>query len=633
MDFLEMYNYPYMSDTNFLDLLHLQRQRTLMSKIIVLDWQERHVGEVQGLVVDGSLSADANSTVRRTCSLTMVVNEDTVDITGMTGLVGLNRKIKIFVGVRNDIQGYKEKYGDIIWFPMGIFVMTQSSIRHDVSSNTISLSVQDKMCLLNGEVSGVLQNPVDFAKYEQIGEDGERESHYNQLYDIIRTAVIQFGQEDPSKVIISDLPLEVRKSMTYTGTKDIFVDTVTGQHYNTDAPGRTRVKKGENFGFKMEPFTVPSKELMKQAGDTITSVLDDLVGILGNYEYFYDIEGNFVFQEIKNYLNTANKPYYELENGDYAANFSDNGLFYSFIDKENVASYANNPDWSNIKNDFVVWGTSEGDDNTSYPISYHVAIDDVPYNQEYYDNGTPVPWQQTILNYESNNGRYQSPYYQELIAKWPRTEYNKQTNQWVYDNDTKEWNENSAYYLDLISTNSEVGKYSVSNIGRRTKVVVDENVKLMYPPIVKDMRIVFQDDFVNQTVSIPTIVIDEQGNEQVKVMVVDAFEYEIENLKKQGIKFLKVMSEDSTLKSNITGAKILKDAFSKIRELLFLHSTMNEVVNINCIPLYFFDVNKKIEASDKSADINGFYMVRSFNLPLSVDGQMSITTIRATSRL
>jgi len=26
---------------------------------------------------------------------------------------------------------------------------------------------------------------------------------------------------------------------------------------------------------------------------------------LGNYEYFYDVYGNFVFQEIKNYLNNS----------------------------------------------------------------------------------------------------------------------------------------------------------------------------------------------------------------------------------------------------------------------------------------------------------------------------------------
>jgi len=30
-------------------------------------------------------------------------------------------------------------------------------------------------------------------------------------------------------------------------------------------------------------------------GDTVTSILDKLVKMLGDYEYFYDLEGRFVF--------------------------------------------------------------------------------------------------------------------------------------------------------------------------------------------------------------------------------------------------------------------------------------------------------------------------------------------------
>ena len=34
-------------------------------------------------------------------------------------------------------------------------------------------------------------------------------------------------------------------------------------------------------------------------------LLDNIKNKLGNYEYYYDIDGNFIFQEIKNYLNTS----------------------------------------------------------------------------------------------------------------------------------------------------------------------------------------------------------------------------------------------------------------------------------------------------------------------------------------
>jgi len=44
---------------------------------------------------------------------------------------------------------------------------------------------------------------------------------------------------------------------------------------------------------------------MGNAGDSVVTILDQIVNLLGNYEYFYDINGNFRFQEIKNYLNTT----------------------------------------------------------------------------------------------------------------------------------------------------------------------------------------------------------------------------------------------------------------------------------------------------------------------------------------
>jgi hypothetical protein len=36
--------------------------------------------------------------------------------------------------------------------------------------------------------------------------------------------------------------------------------------------------------------------LIANAGETVVSILDKIKNILGNYEYFYDINGNFVFQ-------------------------------------------------------------------------------------------------------------------------------------------------------------------------------------------------------------------------------------------------------------------------------------------------------------------------------------------------
>jgi hypothetical protein len=45
-----------------------------------------------------------------------------------------------------------------------------------------------------------------------------------------------------------------------------------------------------------------------KAGSSVTTVLDEIVKTLGNYEYFYDVEGVFHFQQIRNYDKTGSTP-------------------------------------------------------------------------------------------------------------------------------------------------------------------------------------------------------------------------------------------------------------------------------------------------------------------------------------
>ena len=69
---------------------------------------------------------------------------------------------------------------------------------------------------------------------------------------------------------------------------------------------------GYDVGFKFTDFTYPGQSVCN-SGDTIASILDKIIGILGNYQYFYDVEGNFRFQEKQNYLNMTNTSYWSKE--------------------------------------------------------------------------------------------------------------------------------------------------------------------------------------------------------------------------------------------------------------------------------------------------------------------------------
>ncbi len=70
------------------------------------------------------------------------------------------------------------------------------------------------MGLLSGDISGQIQTPTEFhVSYDvKISDDGEIEYEKKLLtmHEMIKYAVIGLGGENPSKVIINDVPLEIR---------------------------------------------------------------------------------------------------------------------------------------------------------------------------------------------------------------------------------------------------------------------------------------------------------------------------------------------------------------------------------------------------------------------------------------
>jgi hypothetical protein len=142
-------------DQNFLRKLDLQKNKVVYAKIILLTFNEEPVYEIQGKITAGSINIDGNSAVRRTCSLTMV--SPNVDITNTYW--ALKNKFKLEIGIENKIDS---SYSDIIWFKQGTYVFTSLNMNVQSNNFTISLNGKDKMCLLNGEVSGTINASTDF---------------------------------------------------------------------------------------------------------------------------------------------------------------------------------------------------------------------------------------------------------------------------------------------------------------------------------------------------------------------------------------------------------------------------------------------------------------------------------------
>jgi hypothetical protein len=102
-------------------------------------------------------------------------------------LWGMNTKFKLEIGVVNMIDS---SYPDIIWFKQGIYLITSFNVSSSTNNFTISLQGKDKMCQLNGEVSGTLTQSVDFGTIEEEVAGGSAFIiRHLPIKEIIRNAV------------------------------------------------------------------------------------------------------------------------------------------------------------------------------------------------------------------------------------------------------------------------------------------------------------------------------------------------------------------------------------------------------------------------------------------------------------
>ena len=738
------YNFPYLKDKAFLKQIDEMKVKEQFVKITLLNWDEDPLQDIQGKIINGNLNVDGKSSVRRTCSFSMKPDDEIIgDIGDVKNLISTNKKIALFIGFKNTLDYYKEY--KVLWFPLGIFVIVGASFGHSTDGVTINLQLKDKMCLLNGEVGGTLPASVIFHEYETyddsylkvstdiLAADGHYTSSMNLLetadvrsevlvtesdgnyslildpivesgseivinqptiFQIIQELVNHYGNEALSKIIISDVPLRVKKVMKWTGTSPVYgyyygSGSGTDMHFtlnqdefkmaidgtalpvpNDNSGGTAGIfTSGQNIGFTYTDFVYP-EELIGNAGDNVCTILDKIKNTLGNFEYFYDIEGNFVFQEIKNYLNTTQAKV-ELNNmmkNDYLIDMSKGKSLYTFENAKLINSFNNNPQYNMIKNDFIVWGIRENPTTgIDMPIRYHLAIDSKPktgnsYNVLFYTDPNdkivkckvpvdyptfdafptvgivgvlyrdlstgdiylyktdvmsyalvPNAYIQTVKTYDWRSELYLQGaaaepratnvnyYYAELANEWPKIYDIANGKYWKGINPT-----DMDFFLDFIGDDSEISKFSISNIGRRQKVVNNDKVNCLFEPTITD------------------IVILEKDNDS----------HEMAELRKECLANGQSWTQvETAIYSQLALGKNYNSAYNAVRELLYQYTSYNESISISVIPIYYLEPNNRITVRDNESGIYGDYMINSFTLPLDVTSFMNINCTRAIERV
>jgi hypothetical protein len=279
-----------------------------------------------------------------------------------------------------------------------LFLITAFSSSVSTSGSQVSISGKDKMCLLNGEIGGKINSSVDFGAFEEVNDKGDISVIKMPIKQIIREGVHQYGNEPFHNIIINDLDivgLELQEYMYdvpmylfrwakdtsglfFNGTlngdqpcwgengekttlsnikqydsllDDFIINAVTPTPVFLDETKTSdedkiyvaKIEFGQTAGYKEIDLVYPD-ELISRVGEAFTAILDKIKNMLGNYEYFYDVDGRFVFQKKRIYLDSSWNPISQ-ESGEIKVNTiaESESYSYSFVGSETFTQVSNAP--------------------------------------------------------------------------------------------------------------------------------------------------------------------------------------------------------------------------------------------------------------------------------------------------
>lgn len=251
--------------------------------IEIVNREFRKVCSIRGQWISGSVSIDRSSAIRRSGSVTMQIAD--IDLYKLANLTTTNY-IRIYQGIEDN------NTLEVSWYKQGTFIITQNGLNFDKVTRTLSLTLADLMCDLNGERAGVLH------AYSSIAKNSQR------IDEVMKNVLELCGvtNYDITPICVT------RKNVNFWDDKS-----------------------------QDEDYYVPY-DLEFSAGVTAYEILEKLVNLYSGWEIFFDVDGKFICQ----------RQTFEEDNS--FTIIDDDGL------RELVISEDLTVNWNEVKNHIEVWG-------------------------------------------------------------------------------------------------------------------------------------------------------------------------------------------------------------------------------------------------------------------------------------
>lgn len=706
------------------------KYRELYARITTLTWDETPIERIEGRVSGGSINIDGTSCMRRTCSLTLQVgpNEQIGDYHWT-----LNTKFMLEIGVKEEVQDV------ITWTKQGIFIFTSFNTSVNTNSYTVSIQGKDKMCLLNGDIGGNLNASVDFGVEEFVDVEAELiQRDKVPIYEIIQNILTMWGQELPHNVFVNDLEpfgfelLEYKGDVPlyiiYSGSREVVQitfdptarwiseDGMSGQslddpqlqYYRTAFDQATKVQFGSSWNPDDMYYLIGKCETNDEAGyrlcklvyagdlianinETITSVLDKICQMLGEYEYFYNVDGQFVFQKKPAYA-----PIYQssLKSQYIRPTAFQDYISYFFNGLEEITQISNNPTLKSLRNDYTIWGSRTATSGIELPIQYRYAIDKRPeeyttfahvgkdsgitYYQHTYKTNPGADDTEARAQYkviaDTRNAALQAA--NELTDADERIKARRKAKQdfedaledstiveeiaWDYReliyqmaqdffdcNQDDNYNIHTGYeiyYTDMLSKWRDI--YDLSYAGQTN----ENDITYADDGFVETLKeapwlLTFYFELSGEGTEMDQYSVSAIGdrpkvvNETTLNAIIypdipsEVFYTKLDNnLLDLTSAYTKIHLTESVANLFVISARG-QSAMEKMQDLIYNGTYCAETINISAVPNYSLQPNTRISVVDNSTHIDGEYIITRITLPLDYKGLMSITGTKATQEI
>lgn len=426
-------------DNIFLEKLFTAYDREIYAKITALNFDEFPTEEISGKVTGGSINVDGTSACRRTCSLTLVANEVNIN----DYYWGLNTKFELQIGLTNridekypDIIWFKEGIYLITTFSTALGISNYTiNIQGKDKIGLLDGTIGGSLTALSydfGREDYIDENGVSHRRKLPIRDivtelihEYAREPWENiivQDLDDFGVELLQYrGTTTNPLYLFFNINSQEVEQMTLDGSFTVYKgrqiscaisnienivfevndkgEEIKGKYYNLNElytvsnPTAFKLNRndeeenyyiikittGQTCGYRMTDITYAG-DLIANVGETVVSVLDKICKMLGDFEYYYNTEGKFIFKRKNQYIYKSFNHHTTTES---SQSYVENSAYISptvwdFTGSTLVTSFNNTPNLSELKNDYSLWGIRKSLTGNDLPVHLRYAIDKKP---------------------------------------------------------------------------------------------------------------------------------------------------------------------------------------------------------------------------------------------------------------